>query len=98
MKYRREGVTQIRPFLHPIADLSPTSLVYWKGEHSRQEDYKCRVSPWASLVAQMIKDSASVLEARIQFLGWEDALEEEMATHSSILAWRIPWREEPHRL
>ena len=43
----------------------------------------------------MIKDSASVLEARIQFLGWEDALEEEMATHSSILAWRIPGTREP---
>ena len=34
-------------------------------------------------------------ETRVQSLGWEDALEEEMATHSSILAWRIPWTEEP---
>ena len=37
-------------------------------------------------------------ETRIQFLGWEDTLEKEMATHSSILAWRIPWTEEPGRL
>ena len=35
---------------------------------------------------------------QIQFLGWEDPLEEEMATHSSIPAWRIPWKEEPGRL
>ena len=37
-------------------------------------------------------------ETRICYLGWEDPLEEEMATHSSILAWRIPWTEEPSRL
>ena len=36
-------------------------------------------------------------ETRVQFLGWEDPLEKEMATHSSILAWRIPWTEEPVR-
>ena len=35
---------------------------------------------------------------QVQSLGWEDALEEEMASHSSILAWRIPWTEEPGRL
>ena len=37
-------------------------------------------------------------ETRIRFLGWEDPLEKEMATHSSVLAWRIPWIEEPGRL
>ena len=37
-------------------------------------------------------------ETRVQFLGWEDSLEKEMATHSSILAWRIPWAEEPGKL
>ena len=37
-------------------------------------------------------------EMRVQSLGWEDPLEEEMATHSSILAWRIPWTEGPDRL
>ena len=37
-------------------------------------------------------------EMRVQSLGWEDALEEEMATHSSVLAWRIPWTEESGRL
>ena len=37
-------------------------------------------------------------ETRVQFLGWEDTLEKQIATHSSILAWRIPWTEEPGRL
>ena len=37
-------------------------------------------------------------ETRVQFLGWEDSLEKEMATHSSILSWRIPWAEEPGKL
>ena len=40
----------------------------------------------------------SVLETQVQLLGWEDPLEKEMATHSSILAWRILWTEEPDRL
>ena len=37
-------------------------------------------------------------EAQVRFLGWEDPLEKEMATHSSIIAWKIPWMEEPGRL
>ena len=40
----------------------------------------------------------SMQETQVQSLGWEDPLEEKMATHSSILAWRIPWIEEPGRL
>ena len=53
---------------------------------------------WASLVAQMIKTLPAVQETWVRSLGWEDPLEDEMATHSSILAWRIPWTEEPGRL
>ena len=49
----------------------------------------------ASLVAHMVKSLPAVWETRVRFLGWEDALEKEMATHSSILAWEIPWTEEP---
>ena len=52
----------------------------------------------ASLVAQMIKNLPAILETQVQSLGWEDPLEKGMATHSSILAWRIPWTEEPGRL
>ena len=47
------------------------------------------------LVAQMVKNLPSMQETRVQSLGWEDPLEEEVATHSRILAWRIPWTQEP---
>ena len=46
-------------------------------------------------VAQSVKSLPAMQETQVQFLGWEDPLEKEMATHSSILAWRIPWKEEP---
>ena len=50
---------------------------------------------WAPLVAQMVKNPPAKRETWVQSLGWEDPLEEDMATHSSILAWRIPRIEEP---
>ena len=50
---------------------------------------------WASLVAQLVKNLPAVQETWIWSLGWEDPLEKEMATHSSILAWKISWTEEP---
>ena len=46
----------------------------------------------------MVKNSPTMQEAQVRSLGWEDPLEKEMATHSSILAWRIPWTEEPGSL
>ena len=49
---------------------------------------------WASLVVQMVKNLPAVWETQVPSLGWENPLEEGMATHSSILAWRIPWTEE----
>ena len=58
----------------------------------------CIVSPWASFIAQLVKNLPAMQETRVQSLGQEDPLEKEMATHSSILAWRIPWAEEPGRL
>ena len=56
---------------------------------------KCFISPvlglsWASLVAQTVKNLPAMRETWVRSLGWEDPLEEGMATHSSILAWRIP--------
>ena len=51
-----------------------------------------------SLVAQMVKSVPAMQETWVQSLGWEDPLEEEMAIHSSILVWKIPWMEEPGRL
>ena len=47
---------------------------------------------------QMVKRLPTMWETRVQSLGWEDLLEKEMATHSSILAWKIPWMKEPGRL
>ena len=53
---------------------------------------------WASLVAQMVKNMSAMQETRVQSLYQDDPLEKEMATHSSIPAWRIPWTEEPDGL
>ena len=53
---------------------------------------------WVSLVAQWVRNLPAIQETRVQSLGWEDPLEKEMATHSSILAWRSPWTEELDRL
>ena len=53
---------------------------------------------WASLVAQTVKRLPAMRETWVQFLGQEDPLEKEMATHSSTLACKIPWTEEPGRL
>ena len=50
------------------------------------------------MVAQRLKHLPGMRETRVRSLGWEDPLEKEMATHSSTLPWRIPWKEEPGRL
>ena len=60
-------------------------------------DYPLQYS-WASLMAQMVKNPPAMWETWVKSLGWEDPLEEGMATHSSILSWRIPWTEEPGTL
>ena len=52
----------------------------------------------ASLVAQRLKRLPAMQETWVQSLGWEDPLEKEMATHSSTLAWKIPWMDKPGRL
>ena len=50
---------------------------------------------WASLVAQLVKNPPPIWDTWVRSLGWEDPLEKEKATHSSILAWRIPWAIRP---
>ena len=50
------------------------------------------------MIAQLVKNLPAIQETPVRFLGQEDPLEKEMATHSSILAWRMPWMEEPSRL
>ena len=64
-------------------------------EHVFIEHLLC---PKTSLVAQTVKRLPTMREPQVQSLGGEDLLEKEMATHSSILAWKIPWMEEPGRL
>ena len=80
-------------------DMAPTENVCLKGCILYSPNY---VSPldgswWlrASLVAQMVKNPPAIWETQVQSLGWQDPLEKGMATHSSILAWKIPWTEEP---
>ena len=51
-----------------------------------------------SLVAQTVKNLSTMRETWVQSLGWKDLLEKEMAIHSSTIAWKIPWAEEPGRL
>ena len=58
-------------------------------------NFPLEVNRTASHVAHLVKNLPAMLEAWVQFLGWEDPLEKEMATHSSILAWKIPRTEEP---
>ena len=53
---------------------------------------------WTSLVAHTVKHLPAMWETQVQSLGWEDPLEKEMATHSSTLAWKISWTEDPGRL
>ena len=75
-------------------------LRFWLPTDGNQSPYLTR--PWhfirgfpgASLVTQMVKNLPTIQETQIWCLGWEDPLEKGMATHSSILAWRIPWIEE----
>ena len=60
---------------------------------------ECDVNSYlTSLVAQTVKHLPTMQETQVQSLCWEDLLEKEMATHSSILAWNIPWTEKPGRL
>ena len=59
------------------------------------EKIRLRAGVRPSLVAQRLKRVPLIRETWVRSLGQEDPLEKEMATHSSILAWRIPWREEP---
>ena len=72
-------------------DAGDLSSIPWSGRSAEGGiGYPLQYS-WASLVAQSVKNSHAMWETRVQSLGWEDPLEKGKATHSSILAWRIPW-------
>ena len=72
------------------------TLVQFLGrEDPLEKGQATQVSSWASLVAQLVKNRPAMWENWVPSLHWEDPLEKGKATHPSILAWRIPWTEEP---
>ena len=94
---------RLREALHRFTEIDPESeegKVILKDRFLTQSapDIHRKLLKRASLVAQRLKHLPGMRETRVQSLGWEDPLEKEMATHSSTLAWRIPWREESGRL
>ena len=98
-----------RIWSHKVARLVCVCVCILEG-NSKSIIYKCLINigilenlpnstvERASLGAQSVKNLPAMQETWVQFLGQEDPLEKEMATHSRILAWRIPWTEEPGRL
>ena len=74
---------------------SLSNLIFYQRTLKRTKN---RSNQSASLVVQTVKNPLSIWETCVQSLGWEDPLETRMATHSSILSWRIPWIEKPGRL
>ena len=66
----------------------------WEDSPGEELGYSLPYS-WASRMAQMVKNPPAIQETWVRSLGWEDPLEKGMTTHSGILAWRIPWTEEP---
>ena len=88
--------------LHPKGLCSsPCSSSCFKASqlpHSPPASFALEYLPPPSLVAQTVKRLPTMQETRVRFLDWEDPLEKEMATHSNILGWKIPWTEEPGRL
>ena len=86
----RSGAVEATNSSQPPAPSVPDSL---KSEQNFQLN-KYIILLLASLVAHMVKNPPAMQETRIRSLGWEDPLEEGMATYSSILVWRIPWTED----
>ena len=70
----------------------------WLGSIANSVNMNLSKLRFASLVAQLVKNPPAIQETLVRSLGWEDPLEKGKATHSSILAWRIPWTEKPGRL
>ena len=75
--------------------MTEDKMVGWHHQLNGHEFEQTLGDSWASLIAQSVKNLPAVQETWVRFLHWEDPLEKEMATHSSILAWRIPWTEKP---
>ena len=100
MDKRIEG-SNLRQGRESIKNMNlPLSLICWRVlEHAyRSQSVLASCCSWASLVAQTVKRLSTMPEPWVRSLGWEDPLEKEMAIHSSTIAWKTPWTEEPGRL
>ena len=75
-----------------------TGSIPGSGRSSGVENWDLLQNSWTSLVAQTVKHLSIMRETRVPSLGREDPLEKKMAIHSSTIAWKIPWTEEPGRL
>ena len=75
----------------------PGSIPGWERSPGKGLGYPLQYS-WASLVAQTVKNPPVMRETWVRSLGWEDALEKGTCICSSVLAWKLPWTEEPGRL
>ena len=91
------GICQTKKFMHSKWNLPQNDkTAYWLGKiFAKPMSDKGLISRicGASLVTQIVKNLPAMQETQVWYLGWENLLEKEMATHSSILAWRIPWTE-----
>ena len=74
--------------------LAPAPAILLRTQSSVLINFSC-LTLWPSLVVPSVKNLPATQETQVRFLGEEDPLEEEMAPHSSVLAWRAPWTEEP---
>ena len=99
------------PVLHSFPEIAQSPHVHWSGDaiqpshppllpgNLRSQLFSLHGLPlWLRRSSLVIKCLPVLRETRVQSLGWKDPLEKEMATHSSTLAWKIPWTEEPGRL
>ena len=72
-----------------------TGIIIFSFDNEWSRNGRCYHEVGTSLVAQTIKRLSAMQESQVQSLGWADPLEKEMAAHSRILVWEIPWTEEP---
>ena len=89
---------EIEWFFHPCSYISKPWKLFIFNSFPWTEIYTDKMVWRTSLVAQIVKHLPTMWETWVRSLGWEDPLEKEIATHSSILAWEIPWMEDPSRL
>ena len=87
----RKSIATVEVSIMPLAEVAPI-------QYLSLSLFQIPIFQMTSLVAQTVKHLSTMWKTWVRSLGWEDPLEREMATHSSILAWKIPWMEESGRL